>query len=246
MYTEPQRVELEKEFLYSKYITIKRKSELSLTLGLSERQIKIWFQNRRAKDRKTSRKQRSDNSTNSALRNSEFSSGFDNDSDVSVNEEDMSDIEEELSKIKKTKKSLKANPENKINNNNNINDDMELVQKRQHMTYAQQTFVNQASGFNGAVFNSNTPPGSVGAFSGYTHQLNSTPTYNHYFNQGVVSSNQAVLNSNFDYQNYQYGAPSFAVGGQGSEYSNLNQTSDHDQYHHYYQQQHLLLNGASI
>ena len=60
VYTEIQRVELEKEFLYSKYITIKRKSELSSTLSLSERQIKIWFQNRRAKDRKSNRKHKSD------------------------------------------------------------------------------------------------------------------------------------------------------------------------------------------
>jgi homeobox protein CDX1/4 len=40
VYSEPQRVELEKEFLYSKYITIKRKAELSQTLSLSERQVK--------------------------------------------------------------------------------------------------------------------------------------------------------------------------------------------------------------
>lgn len=53
VYTEIQRCELEKEFLFSnKYITIKRKKELSCNLGLSERQIKIWFQNRRAKERK--------------------------------------------------------------------------------------------------------------------------------------------------------------------------------------------------
>lgn len=50
-------MELEKEFtLVNKYITIRRKTELSLTLGLSERQIKIWFQNRRAKERKQLKK----------------------------------------------------------------------------------------------------------------------------------------------------------------------------------------------
>ena len=46
VYSEYQKVELEKEYLYSKYITIQRKAELSRSIGLSERQVKIWFQNR--------------------------------------------------------------------------------------------------------------------------------------------------------------------------------------------------------
>ena len=49
-------MELEKEYLYSKYITIQRKAELARSIQLSERQVKIWFQNRRAKERKHKRK----------------------------------------------------------------------------------------------------------------------------------------------------------------------------------------------
>lgn len=56
VYTDNQRMELEKEFYYSRYITIRRKTELAQTLGLSERQVKIWFQNRRAKERKIVKK----------------------------------------------------------------------------------------------------------------------------------------------------------------------------------------------
>ncbi|CAL1613292.1 unnamed protein product [Knipowitschia caucasica] len=56
VYTDHQRLELEKEFQFNKYITMRRKSELSSALSLSERQIKIWFQNRRAKERKITRK----------------------------------------------------------------------------------------------------------------------------------------------------------------------------------------------
>lgn len=40
VYTDHQRLELEKEFHYSRYITIRRKSELAVNLGLTERQVR--------------------------------------------------------------------------------------------------------------------------------------------------------------------------------------------------------------
>lgn len=40
VYTDHQRLELEKEFQYNRYITLRRKTELSITLGLSERQVR--------------------------------------------------------------------------------------------------------------------------------------------------------------------------------------------------------------
>ncbi len=41
VYSDHQRLELEKEFHYSRYITIRRKAELSQALSLSERQVSL-------------------------------------------------------------------------------------------------------------------------------------------------------------------------------------------------------------
>ena len=81
-FTNDQLQRLKREFEECRYLTEQRRNDLARELNLTEAQIKIWFQNKRAKIKKTT------TSTSSALAASLMAQGLYNHATVTVKEEE--------------------------------------------------------------------------------------------------------------------------------------------------------------